>query len=363
MSDLVLIFSDLHVHCHKKSHDRLRDCLKVLRWVFETARQREIKKIVFCGDLFHDRQKIDVIVYNETFRVMEEYLSDGKTELHLLLGNHDLWHSDKWNVSSVRPLAALPGVHVVDEVCSIPINGVTFDFLPYTSDPIKHLEVMGSGRRGRVLCAHLAIDGAQLNARFNTRADVQVEHDGDMVKVSADIFRGWDQVFLGHYHGEQKIADNAEYVGSPLQLSFGEAFQQKHIIVYDVRTRLKEYVINNFSPQHLVIPVADLDKYPLDGNFVRVEVADLGATSVADLRNEIVKSAKVGSLEIKAADKKEPDRAHIVEDAKAILFKEDEMLERYIDEVGTDGLDRDRLLGVGRLVCTPLTEEELESTT
>jgi hypothetical protein len=42
---------------------------------------------------------------------------------------------------------------------------------------------------------------------------------------------------------------------------------------------------------------------------------------------------------------------HVIQDAKAILFKQDEMLTRYVDEVGTDGLDRDLLLKIGREIC------------
>ena len=34
----------------------------------------------------------------------------------------------------------------------------------------------------------------------------------------------------------------------------------------------------------------------------------------------------------------------------AILMKEDEMLEKYIDEAGTDGLDREALLRFGKKI-------------
>jgi len=67
-----LLFSDIHVHPHKKSQDRLRDCLKVLDWVFETAIKKTVDFVLFGGDLLHDRQKIDTLTYVETYKILEK---------------------------------------------------------------------------------------------------------------------------------------------------------------------------------------------------------------------------------------------------------------------------------------------------
>ena len=107
MSDEVLIFSDIHVHCHKRSNDRLEDCLKALDWVFDVAEQRNITEILFGGDLYHDRQKIEVYSYQRTFETLEKRLRDGRFKLYLLLGNHDIWYNDNTSISSVVPLSAL----------------------------------------------------------------------------------------------------------------------------------------------------------------------------------------------------------------------------------------------------------------
>ena len=53
MKNEVLLFSDLHVHCHKRSNERLEDCLKALNWVFDTAEQRQISSILLGGEFFH----------------------------------------------------------------------------------------------------------------------------------------------------------------------------------------------------------------------------------------------------------------------------------------------------------------------
>lgn len=348
----VLLFSDIHIHAHRKSSERLEHCLEALRWVFDTAIERNITEVLFLGDLFHDRQKMDTYGYVKTYDVFEEYLyNNPKFNLYLLVGNHDMYFFKRWDISSVKPLRAFPTVTVIDKPCTLGIGKHAVDFLPYTHNPSQDLAKIESPAH-ELLCAHIAVDGAKLNLHYSTHSEVQVEHDGDMVIVGSNVYADWDQVFLGHYHGAQNIGTNAEYVGSPLQLSFGEAFEEKHIVIYDLDTKNKEYVKNNFSPVHFIIPAEDRSNYPLEGNYVKLLTEDLGAAEVIDLQREL-ESEKVATFEIKPVPKQ--IKEHLVEDAKAILYNRDEMLERYIDEVdknsGLGNLDKEKLLSIGMKFC------------
>jgi len=350
MSNKILLFSDVHVHAHKKSFERLKDCLKALDWALDTAKQRKIKDVVFAGDLFQDRQKIDVATYSLTFDTFIKHC-DGSINLWLLLGNHDMWYHDKWDISSVLPFSALPNVTVVNKACTLEVNGKEIDFLPYVRDPVTHLqnlEVVTKKRKGlKILVGHLAVHGAELNALYHNLADVQIEHDGDMVKVGPDLFTAWDQVFLGHYHGAQEI-ENIEYIGSPLELNFGEAFQEKHIIIYDLKNGKKEYVVNDFSPKHLIVNEDSVHNHDIENNFVRISVENRKSVEMLDLKKTI-QAKKPGTLEIIQKPKKE--QKQVVQDAKAILNKEDEMLETYVKEVETGDMDKPHLVEIGKFIC------------
>jgi DNA repair exonuclease SbcCD nuclease subunit len=350
----ILLFSDAHVHAHKKSFDRLKDCLAALDWVFEVAKQHKIKDIVFAGDLFQDRQKIDVATYSLTFDVLLKHC-DGSINLWLLIGNHDMWFHDKWDISSVLPFSALPNVTVINKACTLEINGKEIDFLPYVRDPIEyltHLEMAAKQRKGlKILVGHLAVHGAELNTLYHTLADVVLEHDGDMVRVGPELFKAWDKVFLGHYHGAQEI-ENIEYIGSPLQLTFGEAFQEKHVIIYNLKTGDQEYVINEFSPKHLILSEEEVHKHEVENNFVRLNVENRKSIDILDLKRE-VQGKKPGTLEIVQKPKKE--QKQVVEDAKSILNKEDEMLETYVKEVDTGDLDKPSLVDIGKFICSKST--------
>lgn len=345
----VLIFSDLHVHPHKRSNKRLEDCLAALEWVFQTAKDRKIENIIFGGDLFHDRQKIEVYTYQRTFEVFNKWMKQRIFNIYLLLGNHDLWFNDKTSISSVVPLSALPNVHVISQPSRIEIDGHNWDFIPYTHNPIEAIEYFKNLHSMlEYAIGHIALDGAILHG--TQQSDVAIEHDGDMIRVSAALFDHYRHVFLGHYHAEQKVNKKVEYVGSPLQLSFGEAFQTKHIIDFDHdRKNQIDYIENEFSPKHFVINLEDKDKYNLDGNFVQIKVADIGATDLISVKKELQENSQYASLEIKQ-QKKTIDE-HIIHDAKAILYQGDEMLTKYAQQVGYEGLDLEKLLGVGKKIC------------
>lgn len=353
----IIIFSDIHIHPHKKSIERLEDCIKTLDWVFDCADSNNINNIVFLGDLFHDRQKIDVLTYQKTFEVFEKHLLKNKINLFLLLGNHDLWHNQKWDVSSVNPLRNLPGVTVINEP-TVKVIGeeFLFGFLPYTHDPIQDIKKVEkiwkkecNERKinpNKILGGHIAVDGAIWNVKYKTSSEVSIEHDGDMIKVGPGIFENWDRVFLGHYHAEQKLTENVEYVGSPLQLNFGEAFQDKHIVIYDLKNDSCSYIKNEFSPKHYILNENQIDNYDLKNHFVRIEVEDISSTKMSEVRNNLVENKKVATMEIKQIVKKED---HIISDAKSILYKEEEMIEKYVDQVKID-LEKDKLIKIGKMI-------------
>ena len=344
----VLLFSDIHLHPHKRSNQRLEDCLKALQWVFDTAEKLKIKSILFGGDLFHDRQKIEIYTYQKVFEIFANSSNKNIFDIYLLLGNHDLWFNDKTTISSVMPLSSLPNVHVISKPSRIEIEGHNWDFIPYTHNPIESLEELKKlHSMMEYALGHIALDGAILHG--SQHSDVTIEHDGDMVPISAALFNDYTHTFLGHYHAEQRVNKKVEYIGSPLQLSFGEAFQKKHIIVFDGDKNEKEYIENNFSPKHLVINYADKEKYQLEGNYVQIKVDDIGATDLINVKKEILENSNLASLEIKQ-HKKTIDE-HIIHDAKAILYKGDEMLAKYADQVGHEGLDREKLLAIGQKIC------------
>jgi len=352
MNKNIIVTSDLHIHSHKKSLDRVDDCIRVLNWVYDTAKQNKINCVLFLGDLFHDHTKIDILLYQRTFETFLKWHSEN-TDLRtfLLIGNHDMYHVDRWDVNSIFPLSAIDGVTVVNFPRTIKIYDHEFDLLPYTDNPLQDLIAFSKKGRREFLGAHIAVDGAKLNS-YGMEADVIVEHDNNMVKVDLDWFTSWNRVFLGHYHQAQKLSDNIEYVGSPLQLNFGEAFQKKHICIFNPDTNQVKYVVNDFSPQHIIIQHSEVKNHKLAGNFVRIQLPDVTSTEATELRGKLMnEGCRSFKLEQKSSETTED--SHVVSDAKSILLNQDEMIAKYVVEQESiiSNMDKEKLITIGKEIC------------
>lgn len=356
----ILMYSDLHIHAHKKSTQRFLNCLEAQEWVFKTAINRKIKDIVFLGDLFHDRTKIDVLCYVMTYALFEKYLSgDNGLHLWLLLGNHDLYHKERSEIFSPRMLDKIPGLTIIDKPCSLVIGENEMDFLPFTEDPIEDLKLLSVSNpkvpgKKRTLCSHLAIDGAQLNS-FGTIADVVVEHDGEMIKVGTDQLNHWDKVWLGHYHGAQVLDHGVEYLGSPLELTRSEAYQEKHLAIFDPESLSTEYIINDFSPVHLSIRPDQVDEIDLTNNFVTLNIPpNMSHTEVLDIRKRLKTDFSLASLEIRYQQRE--DTEQVVQNARAMFLDEKKMLDVYVQQTKPSGLDRNLLMEAGNIICQKTNE-------
>jgi hypothetical protein len=143
-----------------------------------------------------------------------------------------------------------------------------------------------------------------------------------------------------------------EYVGSPLQLSFGEAFEEKHVLLLDLETLEKEYIPNTFSPVHYIITPEDVPTYNLKDNFVRIVLDGVDEKGKVDLRREILANHEVASLDFKEKEKKIEEDEVIIDDAKANLLNEEEMMENYVkDNPPPAELDVKKLLSKGMFIC------------
>ncbi len=340
----VLLYSDIHIHAHKGKEERLQDCLDCLYWVFQTAQERNIKDVIFGGDLFQDRRKISVYAYHQVYNIFAQF----KNLRHwLLLGNHDLWFYEKKDISSVIPFDGQPNVTVIDTPSTIEIAGLKFDFLPFTHDPITTI-VENFPEKSKVLIGHIAVDGAFLNFRHHTQADVSVEIENDMVTVGKEIFTDYKRVFLGHYHGAQKLDDVVEYIGSTLQLTFNEADQEKHIIVLDTEDLSVEYITNEFSPRHYILKPEELDNVEIKSRDFVKTIADPSKANIIEIKTKILEKYPDITLTFTTDKKKE-----VEEEDKLQKFNlaEGDTLERYIQAAGYESLEYNKLLNLGKEIC------------
>ncbi len=108
-----------------------------------------------------------------------------------------------------------------------------------------------------LVMGHCAIAGATVSDSRSERARVV----GGLDAFDGGVFAGADYVALGHYHIPQSIGDSGRvfYSGSPLQMSFSEAGQQKFVNVIRFGEKAGDAIDVKQIPLAVPVPLARIE--------------------------------------------------------------------------------------------------------
>jgi DNA repair exonuclease SbcCD nuclease subunit len=336
------------------SIDKLHNCLECLEWIYDEAVRRGIKNVIFAGDLFHDRHKINTYAYDSTFTILQKYKD--LVNSYYVLGNHDLYYRTNSLISSVNPLAYV--VNVIDSPTKVTIDGRDIDFLPYTEKPSEDLAKIP--KKAEILISHLSVQDAILNSKFKIKYTSDFEEK--IQDIPTDIFQDYRKVFLGHFHYRQKVTDKIEYIGSPLQLSFGEANDQKGYLILDLETLETEFVENTFSPKYYVFSYKDdLSSLDLDKQFVRITIPQHENVNHLEIKNRITSDKNPKSIEMIFTQDDVSDTKITEELGKIDLLATDtpSIIEKFVSMSETT-LDKSLLVEIGNKIFQSLGTDDYE---
>ena len=215
----------------------------------DVARAEKVEAVLVAGDVY-DRAvpPVDAVELCEDALLR---LHDTGARIVLISGNHDSARRlgfgsgllEKAGVHlRTRPGALARPVVLEDAHGPVAVYGVPYlepdavrAELPPGQDEIPrgHAGVLGhavaciradADARGiarRVVMAHGWVSGG---AASESERDISV---GGVGQVPAELFAGFGYVALGHLHGQQTVAPQMRYSGSPLPYSFSEASHRK----------------------------------------------------------------------------------------------------------------------------------------
>jgi DNA repair exonuclease SbcCD nuclease subunit len=271
-----LFTADIHAHNWTQfSHvlddgvnSRLSDCVSVIGQFADVARQHKCDAAFILGDIFHSRTKLDVDVVSLIYGAIADLCKSVPT--YLLVGNHDCHAhgTDTHSLCMFRKVAAA----VIDKPMAFSVSGVPFAAIPWRSSVDQLIaELADITTPTTFLLLHQGVNGAvvgpyshALESRFTT------SHVPECVQY----------VLLGDYHKRQTFGPrkNWQYVGSPMQLNFGEAGEFKAFTLanvkggsvefYDIPTTAPRF-FKYESPEAATAAIEAESALPTD--FVRVE--------------------------------------------------------------------------------------------
>lgn len=217
-----IIISDIHFyHNPPKSYKRpdgtsswLKMQIDVISDLLEWALDEGVYTVIHNGDLFEEKNRIPVQVYNAVWNLFNKY--KGSMKFIFNTGNHDILTTTY--DSSLRPFSDI--AQVISEPTLVDGHMM---FIPH------------GGVEGIAMLPPEEVDNPLLFLHEDIAGLVYGETDFEPDRYAFDSEKlcdlGWKHIFNGHIHKPQKL--NCIWnIGSPIRQDWGEAGDQKRFLYY-----------------------------------------------------------------------------------------------------------------------------------
>ena len=273
------------IHFKKETLSRNSSTVAWLKEVFFETRPGHV---IFLGDTTNHREHISwetlYAVVGTLLGAMVE--APWQPTIHLLVGNHDMNDRLDRTVNSASIISVgAPRIKAYPEITQTQLDGHPVLFLPYHADQreiatyLRQQYPNDDTRRDTVVFGHLSLHGALMNGTGKI-------HVGE--ELTPDTFKAFPYVFLGHFHKHARYGpeERIMYVGSPVQLSFGEAGdKEKGVVLYTPGDQGLDFRINPNAEQYVSINVEEAQEIiRLKDDSVRGKMVQVHGTAGVDKR-------------------------------------------------------------------------------
>jgi DNA repair exonuclease SbcCD nuclease subunit len=224
---MITLVGDLHVK---------KDNIQTQELLFENICENISRKhIILTGDLLDTKSIIRSECLNFLYNIFSKY-SD--LEFHIIVGNHDQHYLGTLECS-LKPLEALPNVHIYDTLIEVEIEGLNFEMIPYIHDHLEFENLVNSvkNQKDKILVCHQGL------SNFDYGNGKIAQNESDIKCISK-----FKRVYIGHFHKYQEFK-NGCYIGTPFSQSFGESNQDKFIGIIQKDGKLE--LRNTEFPRHM----------------------------------------------------------------------------------------------------------------
>jgi len=196
--------------------ERLNSLKNILYQIANYCIENKINTVVIGGDLLHGKSLIHAVAQS----IMLEYFRDFTETLEFIIidGNHDVSAKGKDAVSALKSLDNEPNVIRYKEPTMV---GDVY-FVPWSFGIAEIIK----NNKAKYLISHFGLNEGILNSGASIISDLGIP----------DLAGKYKYVILGHYHKPQSIIRKdieLYYVGSPIQIDWGEKNEEKRFLVID----------------------------------------------------------------------------------------------------------------------------------
>lgn len=198
-------------------------------YMFSIVDSLGIKDAIHLGDLFDRRKYVNFITAKHCREDLIEPFVQRGINLHILAGNHDVFHKNTNEVNSLEELIGnrYPNITIHTEPCEVTYGGKNILLIPWIPDSkeirekiFKTLQESNS----HIAFGHLEING------FKMDGGAVCSHGLD-----TNIFSKFEVVASGHFHKPQKVG-NIRYIGAMYHNNWGEYGEDRGFSIFDTDT-------------------------------------------------------------------------------------------------------------------------------
>lgn len=233
-----------------------------------TLRNYGVEIIVFVGDIYDQRRRVDSLISQYIEDLFENELKDFKCIV--VQGNHDTYYREDLSVSALSNIKSKSNVTVINKITPIELYDKKFLFVPWLTTELSEKFIANAPKikdRYDYLVGHFETVGFPFEG-----GDICLEGIDPMI-----LMENFPRTISGHFHTQtykESEGRYIHYIGTPYQLTFAECGEVKGFHIFDLEEDTSEFFQNFESSEFVKIhyPKQSLDTISgIEGNFVELK--------------------------------------------------------------------------------------------
>lgn len=243
----IWMISDIHAGARSSSLEWLNIQMEYF-YNFFIPNLKKYKKendvLFVLGDLFDNRQVVNILVLNKFFKLFEDISKI--LDVHIIVGNHDIYEKNSNEVTPLESFKYIPNIYVYKEPIVLNINNKKCLLMPWRRDSEHEIETLDNFSNIDYLFCHSEVKGVKLNAK-------SVEMHGNDIET----FKSYKRIYSGHIHYSQKRR-NFRFVGNPYEMTRSDMNNKKAIYILNTSDDTEVAIENTYSPRHIRVFLNDI---------------------------------------------------------------------------------------------------------
>ena len=327
----VVAFTDIHLGLKNNSREHNTSCENFIKWFIEQARKENCKTGVFLGDFHHVRAAINISTLNYSVNVLQ-LLNDYFDNFFFIIGNHDLFHRDKFEIHSLPYIKEFPNIHAIEDITTIG----DFAFIPWlTNEEWKKVTRV----KQKYMFGHFELP------KFKMNAMVEMPDHG---QLNREHFENQEMIFSGHFHKRQNQG-KIWYIGNTFPHNYADAWDDERGMMIWTPGDAPQFAAWPDAPKYRTANLSDVLGNPtayVDANtYARITVdVDLTYEEMTFVKEMLL--TELNAREISLIPNQNMDSITHGENGEINFQSVDTMVVSYLHTIDSSSIDKQRLVDI-----------------